>query len=42
MEKLVAGSVNARMDSSMATDRVSANFEQIFVTYSPGTVRKVL
>lgn len=29
-------------DSSMATDSVGANFEQIFVTYSPDTVRKVL
>lgn len=29
-------------DSSMATDSVAANFEQIFATYSPQTVRKVL
>ena len=29
-------------DSSMANDSVATNFEQIFVTYSPGTVRKVL
>ncbi|MCI9333052.1 MAG: site-specific DNA-methyltransferase [Oscillibacter sp.] len=29
-------------DSSMATDSVAANFEQIFQTYSPKTVRKVL
>ena len=29
-------------DSSMASDSVAANFEQIFATYSPGTVRKVL
>ncbi len=29
-------------DSSMANDSVAANFEQIFVTYSPDTVRKVL
>lgn len=29
-------------DSSMSTDSVAANFEQIFVTYSPDTVRKVL
>lgn len=29
-------------DSSMATDSVAANFEQIFATYSPDTVRKVL
>lgn len=29
-------------DSSMATDSVGANFEQIFATYSPDTVRKVL
>lgn len=29
-------------DSSMATDSVGANFEQIFNTYSPDTVRKVL
>ena len=29
-------------DSSMANDSVAANFEQIFVTYSPETVRKVL
>lgn len=29
-------------DSSMATDSVAANFEQIFETYSPKTVRKVL
>ena len=29
-------------DSSMADSSVAANFEQIFVTYSPQTVRKVL
>ena len=29
-------------DSSMATDSVMTNFEQIFETYSPNTVRKVL
>ena len=29
-------------DSSMANDSVAANFEQIFATYSPETVRKVL
>jgi len=29
-------------DSSMASDSVAANFEQIFKTYSPKTVRKVL
>ncbi len=29
-------------DSSMASDSVAANFEQIFDTYSPQTVRKVL
>lgn len=29
-------------DSSMATDSVATNFEQIFETYSPETVRKVL
>ena len=29
-------------DSSMAIDSVAANFEQIFATYSPETVRKVL
>lgn len=29
-------------DSSMATDSVATNFEQIFATYSPKTVRKVL
>lgn len=29
-------------DSSMASDSVAANFEQIFETYSPQTVRKVL
>ena len=29
-------------DSSMANDSVAANFEQIFKTYSPETVRKVL
>jgi adenine-specific DNA-methyltransferase len=29
-------------DSSMANDSVAANFEQIFQTYSPTTVRKVL
>lgn len=29
-------------DSSMASDSVAANFEQIFATYSPTTTRKVL
>ena len=29
-------------DSSMANDSVAANFDQIFETYSPETVRKVL
>lgn len=29
-------------DSSMASDSVAANFEQIFAAYSPDTVRKVL
>lgn len=29
-------------DSSMASDSVATNFEQIFTTYSPETVRKVL
>ena len=29
-------------DSSMASDSVAANFEQIFETYSPNTIRKVL
>lgn len=29
-------------DSGMANDSVAANFEQIFKTYSPKTVRKVL
>jgi len=29
-------------DSSFATDSVAANFEQIFATYSPSTVRRVL
>ncbi len=29
-------------DSSMADDSVATNFEQIFVTYSPETIRKVL
>jgi adenine-specific DNA-methyltransferase len=29
-------------DSSMANDSVATNFEQIFATYSPSTVRKVL
>ena len=29
-------------DASMATDSVATNFEQIFATYSPDTVRKVL
>ena len=29
-------------DSSMATDSVATNFEQIFAAYSPNTVRKVL
>jgi len=29
-------------DSSLADDSVATNFEQIFATYSPSTVRKVL
>lgn len=29
-------------DSSMASDSVATNFDQIFATYSPSTVRKVL
>ena len=29
-------------DSSLASDSVATNFEQIFATYSPTTVRKVL
>lgn len=29
-------------DSSMASDNVATNFDQIFATYSPDTVRKVL
>ena len=29
-------------DSSMANDSVATNFEQIFATYSPDTVRKVM
>lgn len=29
-------------DSSMENDSVATNFEQIFATYSPGTVRRVL
>lgn len=29
-------------DSSLASDATAANFEQIFQTYSPTTVRKVL
>ncbi len=29
-------------DSSMASDSVATNFEQLFATYSPSTVRKVL
>ncbi|MBR3993965.1 MAG: site-specific DNA-methyltransferase, partial [Clostridia bacterium] len=29
-------------DSSMANDSVATNFEQIFATFSPDTVRKVL
>ena len=29
-------------DSSLASDSVAANFEQIFATYSPETVRKVI
>ena len=29
-------------DSSMENDSVATNFEQIFATYSPDTVRKVL
>lgn len=29
-------------DSSLANDSVAANFEQVFATYSPDTVRKVL
>lgn len=29
-------------DSSLASDSVATNFEQIFASYSPGTIRKVL
>lgn len=29
-------------DSSLASDSVAANFEQIFATYSPETIRKIL
>ena len=29
-------------DSSLASDSVAVNFEQIFATYSPDTIRKVL
>ena len=29
-------------DNCMANDSVATNFEQIFVTYSPETIRKVL
>ena len=29
-------------DSGLASDSVMANFDQIFATYSPGTIRKVL
>ena len=29
-------------DSSMANDSVATNFEQIFTTYSPETIRKVI
>ena len=29
-------------DSSLATDSVVTNFDQLFATYSPDTVRKVL
>lgn len=29
-------------DSSMASDSVATNFEQIFATYSPDTIRKIL
>lgn len=29
-------------DSGMASDSVATNFEQVFETYSPSTVRKVL
>jgi adenine-specific DNA-methyltransferase len=29
-------------DSGIASDSVATNFEQIFTTYSPTTVRKVL
>lgn len=29
-------------DSSLSSDAVATNFEQIFKTYSPGTIRKVL
>ena len=32
----------AMRDSSMADDTVAANFEQIFRTYSPNTVRRIL
>ena len=29
-------------DSSLANDSVATNFDQIFATYSPETIRKVL
>ena len=29
-------------DSGMASDSIATNFDQIFETYSPSTVRKVL
>ncbi|HCA28655.1 MAG TPA: site-specific DNA-methyltransferase, partial [Ruminococcaceae bacterium] len=29
-------------DSSMATDSVATNFDQIFAAYSPSTIKKVL
>ena len=32
----------ARDDSPMANDSVATNFDQIFATYGPDTVRKVL
>ena len=34
--------IKVMRDSSMANDSVATNFEQIFATYSPDTVRKVL
>ena len=38
----VFASSNAMKDSSMANDSVATNFEQIFTTYSPETIRKIL